>query len=59
MKFRGKADHGIDLTKISGQSGRATGGIIVVEGKIHDTDCNPLEGSIVEKYSRFVRTSIR
>jgi len=48
MKFRGQADHDIDLTKISGQNGIATGKIIVVQGKIHDTDCNPVEGAIVE-----------
>jgi len=48
MKFRVQADHDIDLTKISGQNGIATGEIIVVEGKIHDTDCNPVEGAIVE-----------
>lgn len=48
MKFRGQADHDIDLTKISGQSGTATGKIIVAQGKIHDTDCNPVKGAIVE-----------
>jgi protocatechuate 3,4-dioxygenase beta subunit len=45
MEFRGQADHDIDLTKISEQSGTATGEIIVVQGKIHNTDCNPVEGA--------------
>lgn len=48
MKFRGQADHDIDLTKISGQDGIATGEIIVVHGNVIDIDCNPIEGAIVE-----------
>lgn len=48
MKFRKQADHDIDLTQLKGQSGTATGDVIIVHGKILDTDCKPITGAIVE-----------
>ncbi len=48
MKFRGQSDHDIDLTKIAGQEGVATGEHIIVKGRILDTDCKPVDGAIVE-----------
>jgi protocatechuate 3,4-dioxygenase, beta subunit len=48
MKFRNQLDHDVDLTKIVGQEGIATGEVIVVQGKVLDTECNPIEGAIVE-----------
>lgn len=35
---------------MTGQSGTATGDIIVVEGKIFNTDCKPVAGAIVETW---------
>ena len=48
MKFRTQADHDIDLTQITGQTGTAMGGVMIVHGKILDTNCQPIAGAIVE-----------
>jgi protocatechuate 3,4-dioxygenase beta subunit len=48
MKFRSQPDHDIDLTEFTGQKEIATGKIIVVQGKVLNTDCNAIAGAIVE-----------
>lgn len=48
MKFRSQADHDLDLTQIAGQAGKATGEVIVVQGKVMDAACRPLVGAVVE-----------
>lgn len=48
MQFRSQADHDVDLTQITGQVGIATGEVIIVKGKILDTNCQPIAGAIVE-----------
>ncbi len=48
MKQRSQPDHDVDLTRVKGQEGVATGDIIVVKGKILDDQCKPIEGAIVE-----------
>lgn len=48
MKFRAQADHDLDLTQITGQAGKATGEVIVVQGKVVDGACKPIAGAIVE-----------
>jgi protocatechuate 3,4-dioxygenase beta subunit len=48
MKARTQPDHDIDLTRVQGQTGVATGEIIEVFGKILDDKCAPVEGAIVE-----------
>lgn len=48
MKFRSQADHDIDLTQLTGQPGKATGEVMIVRGKILDTNCQPIAGAIVE-----------
>ena len=37
-----------DLTRVEGQSGRATGQIIYVQGQVKDAACRPIEGALVE-----------
>jgi protocatechuate 3,4-dioxygenase beta subunit len=61
MKFRGQGIMILTLTKISGQNGIATEKLLIVQGKIHDTDCNPVEGAIVENMqaNHFVKISSR
>lgn len=48
MKFRNQPDHDVDLTQYMGQPGPATGEVILVQGKILDTNCQPVAGAIVE-----------
>ncbi len=48
MKQRSQPDHDVDLTRVKGQEGVATGDVIVVKGKILDDQCKPVEGAIVE-----------
>jgi protocatechuate 3,4-dioxygenase beta subunit len=48
MKSRTQPDHDLDLTKVQGQTGVATGEMIEVMGKILDDKCLPVEGAIVE-----------
>jgi protocatechuate 3,4-dioxygenase, beta subunit len=48
MKYRTQPDHDIDLTQLDGQNSKATGDIIIVQGKILDTNCQPVAGAIVE-----------
>lgn len=48
MQFRSQADHDVDLTQLTGQAGIATGEVIIVTGKILDTNCQPIAGAIVE-----------
>ncbi len=48
MQFRTQADHDVDLTQLAGQAGTATGEVMVVHGKILDTNCQPIAGAIVE-----------
>ena len=48
MQFRTQADHDIDLTQLAGQTAPATGEVMVVHGKILDTNCQPIVGAIVE-----------
>ncbi|GAB4041355.1 dioxygenase family protein [Spirosoma gilvum] len=48
MKFRTQADHDIDLTQLAGQPGKATGEVILVQGKVLDANCHPISGAIVE-----------
>jgi protocatechuate 3,4-dioxygenase, beta subunit len=45
---RTQPDHDVDLTRVEGQPGVATGDIIEVTGRILDENCNPVNGSIVE-----------
>jgi protocatechuate 3,4-dioxygenase, beta subunit len=51
MKYRNQADHDVDLTQVAGQNGTATGQIISVYGKVHDDNCSPVKGAIVEIWS--------
>lgn len=51
MKYRTQSDHDIDLTRMVGQTGVATGQVIVVAGKITDATCTPLAGAVVEIWS--------
>jgi protocatechuate 3,4-dioxygenase, beta subunit len=41
-------DQDNDLTRIKGQSGKATGQIVYVLGQVRDQQCRPLEGAVVE-----------
>src|SRR5690349_2409910 len=41
-------DQDNDLTRIKGQSGKATGAIVYVTGQVRDHQCRPLEGAMVE-----------
>lgn len=51
MKYRTQPDHDVDLTKIEGQPGVATGQIITVFGRIIDKQCKPVASAIVEIWS--------
>lgn len=48
MKSRSQHDHDIDLTQVQGQAGKAKGEVILIRGKVLDTDCKPLAGAVVE-----------
>ncbi len=41
-------DHDWDLTHVSGGSGRATGEVIEVTGRVRDARCRPVSGCVIE-----------
>jgi protocatechuate 3,4-dioxygenase beta subunit len=41
-------DQDNDLTRIKGQSGKATGPIVYVMGQVRDHQCRPIQGAVVE-----------
>ncbi|HKN86710.1 MAG TPA: protocatechuate 3,4-dioxygenase [Nitrospiraceae bacterium] len=41
-------DQDNDLTRVGGRSGKATGQIIYVVGRVRDQHCRPIEGAMVE-----------
>ena len=43
-----QADKDADLTRVEGQSGTAEGEVHVVEGRVVDTDGQPIEGALVD-----------
>ncbi|MEO8621173.1 MAG: intradiol ring-cleavage dioxygenase [bacterium] len=51
MKYRTQPDHDIDLTRVKGQHGVATGQILTVFGTIARKDCQPVASAIVEIWS--------
>jgi protocatechuate 3,4-dioxygenase beta subunit len=45
---RDREDEDPDLTQVRGRSGRATGDVIVVQGRVLDEACRPIAGVLVE-----------
>jgi protocatechuate 3,4-dioxygenase, beta subunit len=43
-----RADEDPDLTRVKGRPGRATGEVIVVQGRVLDEACRPIAGALVE-----------
>ena len=41
-------DQDNDLTRLKGQSGKATGPLVYVLGQVRDRQCRPIEGAVVE-----------
>ena len=45
---RDREDEDPDLTQVRGRPGRATGDVIVIQGRVLDEDCRPIAGALVE-----------